>query len=301
LKKIYYFDTLPIRLKPLRFESLTSYLIRLAEGNAIQNVFTLSALFFESFNTMRQLVALVDYPLPSFGSMPKATGCPASKLLATTFFHLGRKFGRSIHSLRTDHFLADSISTHLRYCPACLSESSYYSLTWRFATLLGCSRHGCRLLEQCGHCGNEIPLFSSPLKMSKCSICEMDLRTCRAESLNVEELKVTRSHLLDLEFLLSRNACERDETLLKTVGQRLSKNRSPRIITAKMVARRVGIKPYQVYLVDQGSPKGRSASFQSYVEYARLFGPPLRHLFSVESRREQLSDSKISADVFKPL
>ena len=92
--------------------------------------------------------------------------------------------------------------------------------------------------------------------------------------------------ILDLEFLLSPHSCEKDETLLKTVGQRLSRNRSPRIITAKMVARHVGIKPYQVYLVDQGSPKGRSASFQSYVKYAGLFGPPLRRLFSVETRKK---------------
>jgi TniQ len=286
LKKVYYFDTLPIRLKPLRFESLASYLIRLAEANAIQNMSTLSALFFESFNTMRQLVALVDYPLPSFGDMPKATGCTTSKLLTTTFFHLGKKFGRSIHALRKDQFLADSISTHLRYCPACLSEASYYSLTWRFTTLLGCARHRCRLLEQCGHCGNEIPLFSSPMKMSRCSICKTDLRTCHAEPLNGEELKDTQSHLLDLEFLISPHSCEKDETLLKTVGQRLSSRRSARIITAKMVARHVGIKPYQVYLVDQGSPKGRSASFQSYVRYAGLFSPSLRRLFSVNSSKE---------------
>jgi TniQ len=235
---------------------------------------------------MRQLMDLVDYPLVSFENVSKVTGCSASKLLATTFFHLGRKFGRSIHSLRKDHFLADSVSAHLRYCPACLSESSYYSLCWRFTTLLGCAKHGSRLLEQCGNCGNEIPLFSSPLKMGRCSICQMDLRNCHAEALKEEELAVTRSHLLDLEFLLSPHPCEKDETLLKTVGQRLSRNRVPRIITAKMVARRVGIKPYQVYLVDQGSPKGRSASFQSYVKYAHLFGPPLRHLFSVESRKK---------------
>ena len=36
----------------------------------------------------------------------------------------------------------------------------------------------------------------------------------------------------------------------------------------------------------QGSPKGRSASFQSYVKYAGLFGPPLRRLFSVETRKK---------------
>lgn len=117
-------------------------------------------------------------------------------------------------------------------------------------------------------------------------MCKMDLRTCRAESLNEEELKAAHFHVLDLEFLLSPHACEKNETLLKTVGQRLSSRRSPRFITAKTMARLSGIKRYQVYLIDQGSPSGRSANFQSYVKYAGLFGPPLRRLFSVETRRK---------------
>ena len=279
MKRGYYFDTLPIRFRPQRLESLTSYFIRLAEANKIHNIKALSTLFFENFNTMRQLMDLADYPLLEFENTSEATGCSEPRLLKTTFYHLGRKFGRSIAALRSDHFLLGSLVPCLRYCPACLSEASYYSLTWRFATLLGCAKHGCRFLEHCGHCGKEIPLFSSPLQMGKCPICKMDLRTCRAESLNEEELKAAHFHGLDLEFLLSPHACEKNETLLKTVGQHLSSRRSPRFITAKTMARLSGIKRYQVYLIDQGSPSGRSANFQSYVidvwtkrTYQNLFG-----------------------------
>jgi hypothetical protein len=75
---------------------------------------------------MRQLIDLADYPLTSFEEMPEATGCSKSQLLKTTFYHLGRKFGRSIAALRSDHFLLGSLVPCLRYCPACLSESSYY-------------------------------------------------------------------------------------------------------------------------------------------------------------------------------
>lgn len=193
MKRHYYFDTLPVRLKPQKLESLSSYTMRVAEANGIESISALSALFFDNSNTIRQMVDLIDYPLTSFGNMPIVTGCSESKLLKLTFFHLGRKFGRPILRLRNDKFLVGSIASHLRYCPECLSASPYYSLTWRFRMLLGCSRHRCRLLEQCYYCGNKLSFFSPPLKMHICSSCQNDLRTCPSKPLTSEEGTPSRS------------------------------------------------------------------------------------------------------------
>lgn len=252
----------------------------------------LSALFFKSFNTMRQLEDLIDYPLPEFEDMPRVTGCSKARLLETTFFHLGKKFGRSIQSLRIDHFLSGSVADHLRYCPACLARSSYYRLPWRFETLLGCSIHKCRLLEHCSHCGSKLPLFASPLKINICSTCNGDLRACRAESLLKEELRIARSHLRDLEFLLSPHACENDEALIKSVGRQIFSRRHPRIITAKRIARHTGIKLSQIGAVDRGIVKGRGAKFQTYIKYADFVGTTMRQIFCVEGTlRGRTTDS----------
>lgn len=90
-RKAYYFDMLPIHPKPERLESLTSYMLRIAEANAIQNISAsaLLNLLFGDSNITDQWKDLIDFPLVSFGNILKVTHCSASEILATTFFHLG--------------------------------------------------------------------------------------------------------------------------------------------------------------------------------------------------------------------
>lgn len=166
-----------------------------------------------------------------------------------TFFHLGRKFGYTVHSLRKNPFLVGSISTSLRYCPGRLSELSYYSLTWRFSSLLVCARHKCQLLECCCHCGNKISLFSS-LKINTCSVCAKDLRAGQADVLTEKELQVTSKRLRDLEFLLSPQPCEKEENLKELVGNRLLAKRLP--INVKTIDRKIGVEIHQMKLFDRG-------------------------------------------------
>src|SRR6266568_8815001 len=157
----YYFDTLPLHPQPERLESLTSYLIRLAEANSHSDRDTF-ALFFCPLG----IETLADYPSALFNILQTLAQCPEARLLGTTFYHVGRKFGRSSLPQPLAIFLQGTVAQSLRYCPMCLADHAYYFLTWRFLHLKGCYKHSCELLNECGHCGSTIPIFGSLLKMA---------------------------------------------------------------------------------------------------------------------------------------
>src|SRR5258708_8329253 len=108
----YYFDTLPLHPQPKRLESLTSYLTRLAEINGITSILALAAICSLDKSAKGNAVRLMkDYPPLSFGSIEEVAVCPRTKLLQTTFFHIGKKFERS----PLPYPLSGVLSTHLAY------------------------------------------------------------------------------------------------------------------------------------------------------------------------------------------
>ncbi len=117
----YYFDVLPLHPKPEYLESLTSYLMRLAENNGISSIDGLSALCFPH-QDRRITRDIADYPPVSFGNLAIAGACTEAILRITTFFHLAVKFGRSTLPQPTSRFLSSCMSQYLRYCPICLFE-----------------------------------------------------------------------------------------------------------------------------------------------------------------------------------
>lgn len=125
----YYFDTLPIRFRPERLESLTSYLTRLAEENGINSITGLADIYsIEGASYGNVLRYLKDYPLPSYGDLELISECSEAEVLQTTFYHLGKKFGRSLENPLSFRFLSTSIGSSLRYCSVCLDDSPYYIL-----------------------------------------------------------------------------------------------------------------------------------------------------------------------------
>src|SRR5438034_6678777 len=198
----YYFDVLPLHPQPEPLESLTSYLTRLAEINEMHSVKALATLCFPD-QTLNVVRGLRDYPLSSFDTLQKRTVCSEASLLKTTFYHLGEKFGRTSHLHQLPAFLSDSVAGYLRYCPACLADQPYYSLTWRFPILQGCYKHVCHLLNECKHCNRPIPIFASSLKIGICPSCKKDIRTCPPEPLTEDELLTVHTYFQDLVFLLT--------------------------------------------------------------------------------------------------
>src|SRR5256885_3161129 len=83
----YYFDVLPLHPRPEYLESLTSYLMRLAELNGISSIDGISALCFPH-QDRRITRGIADYPPVSFDNLMIVGACNEETLRTTTFFHL---------------------------------------------------------------------------------------------------------------------------------------------------------------------------------------------------------------------
>src|SRR5258706_14553674 len=90
---LYYFDLLPLHPPPMKLESLTSYLMRIAEANQIQTFSTLSTIM--GFTGIQHATDIGAYSNLSLSNIAIPTGCQYEQIVATTLSHIGRKFGRS--------------------------------------------------------------------------------------------------------------------------------------------------------------------------------------------------------------
>ena len=279
---IYYFDVLPLHPPPEYLESLTSYLMRLAELNGISSIDGLSALCF-SGQDRRITRDIADYPPVSFCDLTKVGTWSEEILRKTTFFHLAVKFGRSTLPQPVSRFLSGCVSQYLRYCPLCFAEQrvSYYLLTWRFHMITCCSKHKCRLLETCGHCGELIPLFTCPFTVGNCPKCQHNLKLCTNASVPEEgELEVASHAHDDIVFLLTPQPWETDSaSIVKRVGRRLSYMRQMKRLTAVEVSSQIGVTLTIVEGIERGDFQGRGATLQCYFKYAHYLCLSLKEIF----------------------
>lgn len=276
-----YFDVLPMHPQPEWLESFTGYLTRLAEANQIRSMRTWSSVCFPAGNPMTTR-ALKDYPPLTFGALSVIATCSLPALQATTFCHVADKFGRLPHSRAFHQLLNQALAPRLRYCPLCLIEQPYYALPWRFLILTGCVRHGCRLLDRCGHCQQALPLFTSPFKVGVCPACEQDLSTCRSEPLPETERDRLSNRFQDLVFLLSPHPGQAAELAAWPVGRRLAHCRRMRHWQQIEVAHHLGsASARMVSTMERMNGNRQHLTLQDYIQYADCLGLTLREVFSL--------------------
>ncbi len=267
-----YFDVLPYHPQPQPLESLTGYLLRLAEGNGLQSVQGLVATCFPNPGGQKYIHIPTDHPMTDWRGLPRVAACTEAALRATTFYHLAKKFGTSTRPQGIGAFLRDSITCHFRYCPHCLAERGYHALPWRFVGLMGCAEHNCRLLDRCGHCGNLLPLVpTAPLRIGLCPHCGGDLRHCRSATLTDTEQQQTLKQQQALEFLLSPNpAAEADGS--QQMGRRLVSCRLQQGVTAATMAEQLAIPRRSITFIEQGRRSGAGGNFERYQQYVTYLG-----------------------------
>ena len=278
METTYFFDTLPIHPQPEHLESFTSYLTRLAEANGLK---TVSGLAFTCFfdQNLQTLRWQKDNPPVSFGILPAAAKCSISRLFATTFFHLGKKFERSSLPQSISHFLSEETARSLRFCPHCIAECPYYLLTWRFLRVSGCAKHSCFLLDTCSYCGFTIPIFAAPLKLGICPNCKADLRSCSTMPLTESEYNNTLFYSREFEFLLLPQPWEAKANA-RQLGAYFADLRQRRNLTIVEVAHLLGMTRHNVEGVEYGNVGASSAPFKSYVKYARFLQVSLQDVFA---------------------
>jgi transcriptional regulator with XRE-family HTH domain len=203
--------------------------------------------------------------------------CTPSSIQATTFFHMLRKFGALKRISLITVFFKGSLGLHLRYCPACLTQDPYYRLIWRFLALPGCSVHGCRFLDRCGHCGNTIPLFIIPSKIGVCPMCNEDLRSCSVNPLSEQEWRSACADTADFEYLLTSHHWE-DDDIAKKIGYRLAMLRRERRLSTQQITANLAMPLHELHSIERGDIH-RNISFAAYVRYAKFFDVTFQELF----------------------
>lgn len=279
----YYFDVLPLHPQPEYLESLTSYLMRLAELNGISSIDGISALCFP-YQDRRITREIADYPPISFGQLITAGLCSEEMLRATTFFHLAAKFGRSTLPQPVSRFLSRCVSQYLRYCPVCVTEQQvpYYLLSWRFLTLTCCWKHKCRLLDICKHCSQTVPLFAAPFKLGNCPRCLRGLALCTTSLVTDEaELQTAACVQNEIVFLLTPQLWEANSTsIIKLVGRQLARTRQAKRLTVVEIANQIGVTPTVIEGMERGNFQNKGATFQSYLKYVNYLSLGLKEIFS---------------------
>lgn len=278
-------NVLPLHPQPQLLESMTSYITRLAEANGLQSIHELRALAGGmAFSGMKRSP---DYPAPSYPGLAQITGHPEERWLNMTFFHLVGHFGCAMNPSSLHRFLAGSLASSLRYCPICLAEHipAYYSLLWRFLVLPGCSEHGVRFLDQCGHCGSPLPLLRCLPQLTRCPTCQGDLRTSLPDRLGSDEVALTDKQTNDLKMLLTPAQRPLEKQQAKLIGKRFQSLRQRRDLWIPEVASLMGRDISVVRDIDYVS-RFRQASLDDYLQYAAVLGYSLREIFDEQSLQE---------------
>jgi hypothetical protein len=272
-------ETLPVHPGPEPLESLSGYVIRLATSNGIFVVDAIATSLFPQ-ESVRIIRRMNDMPGIELDTLHRRTGCSIERLLETTFYYLVRKFERTPDILASAKFLAGAVSDTLRYCPQCLAENMYYRLPWRMLMLSGCPQHGRRLLDRCGHCGAQIPLLASNLKIGVCPSCRGELSLCISEPLPQSEQELAAKRWDDLEYLLTPQPWEqRVEHPAQMLGQVYARVRRHRREKGAEVAAALGTTVNRVYQLELGTAPNRAGPFTRYVAYADYLELTMREMF----------------------
>ena len=276
---------LPLRPQPQPLESITSYLTRLAEANGLQSINELGALAGGmSFSSLKRSP---DYPAAAYPGLAHITGYPEERWFDMTFFHLVGHFGCAINPNSVHRFLARSLAASLRYCPICLAEHAptYYSLLWRFLVLPGCSEHGVRLLDQCGHCRSPLPLLKGLPQLTACPLCQADLRTCESSRLDDDDVERTDRGTNDLKMLLTPRPRPLEKEQAKLIGRRFQVLRQRRDLWIPEVAHLLGRDRSVVRDIDYVS-RFRQANLSDYIQYADVLGYSLCEILDEQSLQD---------------
>ncbi len=278
-------NVLPLRPRPQPLEAITGYITRLAEANGLQSINELGALAGGlSFSSLKRSP---DYPAAAYPGLAQLTGYPEERWFDMTFLHLVGHFGCAINPNSVHRFLAGSLAASLRYCPVCLAERTpaYYLLLWRFLVLSGCSEHGVRLLDQCGHCRSPLPLLKGFPQLTRCPTCQGDLRTCEAPRLDDGDVARTDRRTNDLNMLLTPRPGPLEKEQAQLIGRRFQVLRQRRDLWIPEVAHLLGRDRSVIRDIDYVS-RFRQANLSDYIQYAEVLGYSLCEIFDEQSLQD---------------
>ncbi|MDO9010361.1 MAG: TniQ family protein [Gallionella sp.] len=210
-------DLLPLHLKPLPNELLSSWLVRLAHGHGLK-LQTFSALVFGRDKSIwnRDIDRLAPNWLVK--KLSECTGASMQAVWDTTLkSYEGILYEHHQPNGNTKWILPLGVYHRIRRghglqcCPHCLAEDAapYFRKQWRLALSTVCTKHGCYLLDACPRCSSPLvphrtdmhgrQYFPPDALNAHCWKCSLDLRSAQVTS--VRDSLLVRLQL-QLEFAL---------------------------------------------------------------------------------------------------
>lgn len=183
--KLYYNFKYPINVKPLKDESIISWMIRTSFLNGVdpkslsQSMFN-SCIFlnrdFDRYINSKSKKLILKYTYINEEEIEKLTLQYLINKHVTFSFKLNKY--TQYKWLRPLNKRAYKTFEGFYYCPLCLKQNSYLKLSWRFKDTIICEEHNTKLINRCTYC-NEIydprnnSYTQSSLKI--CANCNQDL------------------------------------------------------------------------------------------------------------------------------
>lgn len=266
---MYYFDVLPLhpRLEP--GESLSSFLIRLAEANGIKQRADLAALIAQGNSDL--MSRNPDFPLPTLVDLQAVSDLDEDVLMSATFANLGKKFINPLTSDRLERFLFGSLRRDLCFCPMCVKHFGYYRLTWRFRVQFGCCVHQIALEERCHRCNRRLPLFSPPYEIGICPTCGAQFAEMDTNELGAEAAEKCVALDDALTYLLAPQWW--DEKMLYVmyhVRKYLALWRSAKGWCQSLIASKVGSDTAAIWATERYNFLQCGDNFKTYINYLNL-------------------------------
>jgi hypothetical protein len=275
---MYHFDTLPIHFSPKPFETLTSYLSRLARGNGLSSRKDLSFFLLDERDYSHFFRKMTDLPPLFVDRLAVVTAQERLTILRTTFYPVAVALGRPAQPQPLSRFLKGAVGNHLRFCPHCLKEDRHYQLQWRFRLLKVCPVHGCLLYETCPCCGAEIPFLPEDLELGWCPSCGCDLAEIQPASAESSEwvAEQIETYQLLTGLLTLEQEQENPSEIGLRIGRSLSEARSSRGLTLSAASRRMNLDDHILTGLETGGQEGGAGSLSALIEYADFLGVSLR-------------------------
>jgi len=284
MPETWFFETLPLRPAPYPGESLSGYLLRLADLNGYRIFWDLASDLFPGWEVPQQIHKLSwEYPLEDWGRIPVRTGLSRDELSGTTVVAWVEKFRRppDLHRsvyMSPGHFLHGVVNRELRVCPQCVQSQPYIRLLWRLSPVTACLEHGCLLEGRCPDCGNCLTPVSQNACHMQCTTCGRDFRSLPASRAPADLLKAQERLQEDVCLLLDPTATiakadtsgdpPASQDPARALGLKFHYLRSRVGISMKSMARRVNLPPTVIACIEAGVP----ITLPNYMSYLRAIG-----------------------------
>ncbi len=188
-------ESLSIKPKLYKGESLSIYLLRVAESNYIEFYYLIKFLKDKEYHKVGSfnywIIDLYPKLILDFPFLLNWLKLQEDELTSSLLYSVYNKIVDEDDMANAVDFnlkIKDYYDTnHRRYCSECLIENGRYMMIWQLTDLPFCKKHNKKIHSECPSCGFNQPLLAPSLLIYECFKCNKSLlnNTCPSEDNNI--------------------------------------------------------------------------------------------------------------------